>query len=175
MLRLVDSLLDYARAEDYIAAADDIDLGGLVDDIWEQITDAFPDRRAVLRRPAPFSCRFSRLALERILANLLRNAVAYVPDDRVPEIELDLKRLDNRLRISVADNGTGIPPDQQEKIFELFHRVQPAVSDGSGVGLAVVKRVVDAAGGTITVAPRPEGGAIFTVDLPLCLPESSAK
>ena len=96
-----------------------------------------------------------------------RNAVAYVPEDRVPEIELEIQRLDDYLHISVADNGIGIPPDQRDEIFKLFYRAQPTFTDGSGVGLAVVKRVVDAAHGTITVSPRSAGGTVVTIDLPL--------
>ncbi|GAG07364.1 unnamed protein product, partial [marine sediment metagenome] len=130
--------------------------------------DAFPNRKLVLRRPTqPETLRYSRMALERILANLLRNAVAYVPDDRRPKIEVEWQRSTDQITITVADNGIGIPADEQEKIFELFYRAQPAVSQGSGVGLAIVKKIIDAAHGTISVASRPGAGTVFTVNLPL--------
>lgn|GEM_PF-3664830 len=168
MLRLVESLLDYARAEDYTGSLEDLDLGRMVDDIWEQVIDAFPGRKAVLHRSSPpDSCRFSRVALARVLVNLLRNAVAYVPKERTPTVEVNWQRTDTQLTMSVADNGSGIPRDERKKIFELFYRAQPAATEGSGVGLAVVKKIVDAIGGTITVSARPGGGTVFTLELPL--------
>jgi len=168
MLRLVESLLDYARAEDCAEGTDDVELGRLVDDIWERVLDAFPGRDAVLQRPPQaVSCCFSRIALERVLANLLHNAVAYVPEDRAPEIEVQWKCADERLNIRVSDNGIGIPTDEKDKIFELFYRAQPTTGEGSGIGLAVVKKIVDAVKGTIDISARPAGGTIFTIDLPL--------
>lgn len=168
MLRLVESLLDYSRVPDRLNDDDEVELGPLVDDIWEQVVDAFPGRKAVLRRPSQSeTLRCSRVALERVLVNLLRNAVAYVPDDRRPKIEIGWRRSAGQMTITFADNGIGIPADEQDKIFELFYRTQPAAVQGSGVGLAVVKKIIDAIGGTITVSSQPGEGTVFSINLPV--------
>ncbi|MFC1475564.1 sensor histidine kinase [Candidatus Zixiibacteriota bacterium] len=160
--------MDYSRIPDEIDYRDEVELGYLVDEIWEQIVDAFPGRQAVLQRPEkPLAVRCSIMALERILANLLRNAVGYVPEDRRPKVKVGWRHSAGAMTITIADNGIGIPRDEQDKIFELFHRGQPAAGEGSGVGLAIVKKITDAAEGTISVASRPGEGTVFTVNLPL--------
>jgi len=175
MLRLVESLLDYSRAGEYIKGATEFELGTMVDDLWEQVTDTVPHRQAQLRRQsAPLTCRQPLAAMERILSNLLRNAVIYVSDKQTSSVEVDWQEIDNHLEVSVADNGIGILAEDREKIFELFYRAAPGFVGGSGVGLAAVKRILDAMNGTISVSPRPNGGSVFTVRIPLIDADSSS-
>jgi len=168
MLRLVESLLDYSRAGEYIKGTMEFELGAMVEDLWEQVTDAVPQREALLRRQAsPLTCRLPQAAMERIVSNLLRNAVVYVSDKNTPNVEVDWREVDDHLELTVADNGIGIAAADREKIFDLFYRAAPGFVDGSGVGLAAVKRIVDAMNGTIGVSPHPGGGSVFTVRIPL--------
>jgi signal transduction histidine kinase len=67
--------------------------------------------------------------------------------------------------LAVADNGPGIPADRLEQVFERF--VKSGDSTGSGLGLSIARDLVEAHGGTIAAANRPEGGAVFTIDLPV--------
>jgi signal transduction histidine kinase len=69
-----------------------------------------------------------------------------------------------QLRIQVADTGPGIPPDRLEHVFERF--VKSGDSTGSGLGLSIARDLVEAHGGTIAAANRPQAGAVFTIDLP---------
>jgi signal transduction histidine kinase len=69
--------------------------------------------------------------------------------------------------ISVTDNGPGIPADQRERIFEPFFRLPRSPGDGTGLGLAIVRRTIESHGGTITCGPSPNGGARFTLRLPV--------
>jgi signal transduction histidine kinase len=74
------------------------------------------------------------------------------------------------IRIEVSDRGVGIPPAEQSRIFEAFYRVEKGLEHdvkGSGLGLAVVKHVADAHGGTVAVDERPGGGSTFTLTLPV--------
>jgi signal transduction histidine kinase len=77
---------------------------------------------------------------------------------------------DGRLAITVADDGPGIPPDQLERIFERFHRVDEGRSrdgdGGSGLGLAIARAIVEAHGGRIWAEAAPGGGAAITLELP---------
>jgi signal transduction histidine kinase len=71
----------------------------------------------------------------------------------------------DRVEVSVADNGIGVPPDQAERIFEPFHRAA-AGREGTGIGLAVCARIVATHRGRIWVEPRKEGGTVFRFTLP---------
>ena len=70
------------------------------------------------------------------------------------------------LFIKVADHGAGLPADQVERIFNLFHRASTAKPGGTGLGLSIVKGFVEAQGGRVTAANRPGGGAVFTICMP---------
>ena len=108
--------------------------------------------------------------LHDVLRNLLHNATSYAPEGS--EIILSSARKDNRIVLSVADAGPGIPDADLPRVFERFYRVDKARSrntrdpGGTGLGLAIVKHLVGLHGGKVAVANRPGGGAIFTIELP---------
>jgi two-component system sensor histidine kinase KdpD len=83
-------------------------------------------------------------------------------------VEIQAQLADGQLRLSVADNGPGIPEAWRARVFDKFFRAPPAATGGSGLGLTIVKGFVEAHGGTVSVASRPGGGAQFT----LCLPQT---
>jgi two-component system sensor histidine kinase SenX3 len=102
------------------------------------------------------------------IRNLLENAVAYSPERT--RVVVTTRRVDDRVDISVADQGIGIPERDLERIFERFYRVDPARSratGGTGLGLAIVKHVTAAHGGTVTVQSVEGAGSTFTLSLPL--------
>jgi signal transduction histidine kinase len=107
-------------------------------------------------------------AVGQALANLVDNAVKYSATERV--ITIDARREGARLALSVADRGVGIPPGEHARIFEKFYRVGQSETQGrrgSGVGLALVRHVVEAHGGAVTVQSAPGQGSRFTLWLPL--------
>jgi signal transduction histidine kinase len=107
-------------------------------------------------------------AIDRAVANLLDNAVKYSDGDRAIQVKLD--RSDDEAVISVTDHGIGIPRDEQEKIFDRFHRVSTGlVHDvkGSGLGLSLVRHIAEAHGGSVTVESEVGTGSTFTIHLPL--------
>lgn len=106
------------------------------------------------------------LLLEQVLVNLLDNAARYTP----PQTAITISAaVDGKwLRLSVCDNGPGVPPGSEERIFEKFYRASPADSTrGSGLGLAICRAIAQVHGGTIAAANRPGGGAEFVLRLPL--------
>ncbi|GAB4138966.1 MAG: hypothetical protein Fur0037_04950 [Planctomycetota bacterium] len=107
-------------------------------------------------------------ALEAAVLNLLENAAKYGTDDhRDPEIELHLVDRGSEAAIEVLDRGRGVPEEERERVFEIFHRASNAGEvRGAGLGLSLVRHFAEAHGGKATCAPRDGGGSIFTIILP---------
>ncbi|OGL07080.1 MAG: hypothetical protein A3H48_01450 [Candidatus Rokubacteria bacterium RIFCSPLOWO2_02_FULL_71_18] len=110
-------------------------------------------------------------AVGQALANLVDNAIKYSAGRRALTVEARVA--DGRLALSVADAGIGIPAAEQGRIFEKFYRAGRSETEGrrgSGVGLALVKHVAEAHGGTVAVESRPGEGSRFTLRLPVAGP-----
>ncbi|OGX90065.1 hypothetical protein BEN49_23990 [Hymenobacter coccineus] len=108
---------------------------------------------------------FSPKNLRSILYNLLSNAAKYHAPGRPPVVALRGCRAAGRVLLEVEDNGLGLSPEQQGRLFGMFQRLHDHV-EGSGVGLYTVKKIVENAGGTITVRSQLGVGSTFTVTLP---------
>ncbi|GAA4503463.1 hypothetical protein GCM10023172_28340 [Hymenobacter ginsengisoli] len=108
---------------------------------------------------------FSAKNLRSVVYNLLSNAIKYRAPDRLPQVALRCRRAEGQVLLEVQDNGLGLDATQQSKLFGMFRRLHSHV-EGSGVGLYMVKRMVENAGGTITVQSQPGVGSTFTVALP---------
>jgi len=107
---------------------------------------------------------FDGLLIEQVLINLLENAIKYTPPGS--PIDISGRGDDNMLTISIADRGPGLPPGDEEQIFDKFYRGESA-QGGVGLGLSICRAIIAAHGGRIWAANRPGGGAIFTFTLPL--------
>ena len=105
------------------------------------------------------------LLMERVVINLLENAMKYTPPGT--PIEISGRIQDRELLVAIADYGPGVPPGQEELIFEKFYQVAPGSQRGAGLGLTICRRIVEAHGGRIWAANRPEGGANFHFTIPL--------
>ncbi len=107
-----------------------------------------------------------RAQLVEVLQNLLQNAIRYMGDQPSPRIDVGARREGSEpFVLTVEDNGIGIEPEYQEKIFELFQRLD-AGTEGTGVGLALVKRIVELHGGRIRVESEGKGrGSTFCFTL----------
>jgi len=109
--------------------------------------------------------------LERVLCNLLENAVKYTPAGSA--IEISAQASDTHVMLRVDDHGPGLPKGREEAIFEMFERGRKeSAAPGVGLGLAICRAIVQAHGGTIRGETRPGGGARFSVDLPRGTPPS---
>jgi len=108
------------------------------------------------------SLNFSKKNLKSILYNLLSNAIKYRSPERTPEVFVKLDKFDGKTQLSVRDNGLGIPLDKQDKVFTIFKRFHSHV-EGSGLGLYIVKRIVDNCKGQIQVNSTLNQGTTFTI------------
>jgi len=107
-------------------------------------------------------------ALEQVISNLLDNALKYSGDSK--RISVQVGREDGDAVVSVTDYGVGIPRDELSRVFERFHRVSTGLVHnvkGSGLGLSLVKHIVEAHGGRVTVASEVGRGSTFTIYIPL--------
>lgn len=110
---------------------------------------------------APSRWSLDAEAMRRALANLLQNAAQASPDGSVPTAAVRAEG--SRLVYAVGDRGPGVPPHERARIFEPFHTTK---TRGTGLGLAVTRRIVESHGGRIWVEDGPEGGALFRLELP---------
>ncbi len=105
--------------------------------------------------------------IEETIANMLFNSVKYTPDGG--RVDMDVKQDGEFIHVRIADTGIGIPPAEMPRIFEEFYRAENARAverDGTGLGLAFAKQVVERHGGRMWVENNPGGGSIFTFTLP---------
>jgi signal transduction histidine kinase len=107
------------------------------------------------------------VALEAALSNLLTNALKFVPAHTAPKVSIWTEEHDNRVSISIADNGIGIPEHHKKKIFQVFQRLHSQKEyPGTGIGLAIVSKAVQRMGGEVGVESEPGKGSRFWIDLP---------
>ena len=114
--------------------------------------------------------------LRQVVANLVENGVKYSPDGGTVRIALEPQ--DRILRISVSDEGIGIPAVEQRRIFEKFYRVDPNMErgiGGTGLGLYISRELVRRVGGRIQVESIPGQGSTFVVELPLAAAEKPSR
>ncbi|WP_299700304.1 PAS domain-containing sensor histidine kinase [uncultured Pontibacter sp.] len=119
----------------------------------------------VYTQEAP-TLNFSRKNFKSILLNLLSNAIKYRSPDRTLQIHVRTSMQNGFFVLTVQDNGLGIPAGKQERVFQLFKRMHVHVQ-GSGVGLYIVKRIVNNSGGTVQVESKENVGTTFSVSLPI--------
>lgn len=172
--RLVSTLLDVSslRLGRMTLVLEDLDLGALVRDIAEQFTEdaARAGSPISIEGPPSVRGRWSRTRLEQVLVNLLSNAIKFGAG---APIDVTLEEAFGRARLVVRDRGSGIEPARLPRIFECFERGVSARSYGGlGLGLFLVRSIVEAHGGVVKVESTPGAGAQFTVELPL-QPETS--
>jgi two-component system sensor histidine kinase KdpD len=102
----------------------------------------------------------------RVLVNVIDNALKYSPADK--PVEIHAHETKDRLEIKVTDHGESIPPEDLERIFDKFYRVQrPDNVSGTGLGLSISKGIVEAHGGSIKAENRRSGGAVISISVPL--------
>lgn len=104
-------------------------------------------------------------SLLQCFSNLLGNAMKFIPEGRVPEVEIFASRTPFGLRVSVKDNGIGIDAAHHERIFQMFERAAARQIPGTGIGLAIVKKAVKRMGGSVGVISAPGKGAEFWFEL----------
>lgn len=172
--RLVDSLLTLARADagQALVAREPVALAPVIRITMVKLESMASERGVRLEFAAANDAENATVngdavALERVVRNLVENAVKHSPTDHT--VQVTLKAVAERIQLSVQDQGIGIPPEHLPKLFGRFYRVDAArrrTDGGAGLGLAIVKTLAEAMGGTVSVQSEIGVGSTFTVELP---------
>jgi len=166
---LILDILAYSRLsrEDVPLQPEDPEL--LIRTALEQLAKEIRDKGAGVRVEPPFpKVRGHEGMLVQVLVNLISNGIKFVAPGAVPEVRIRGERRGGSLRIWIEDNGIGIDPEYQGKIFGLFQRLNRAEAyPGSGVGLAIVRRAMERMGGSTGVESAPGKGSRFWIELAL--------
>lgn len=165
MHRLVDDLVVLAKADrpDFVRPAP-TDVAQLTDEVADKARSLGPQRWVVTSR-ADVTVALDAQRVTQAMLQLAANAAKFAPDDSTVRIGSEV--VDDRLRLVVADEGPGVPPDEAERVFERFARAHAGRGvEGSGLGLPIVAAIAAAHGGTVTVVQDAGPGATFVVELP---------
>jgi len=167
LARLVRELLDISRIRlgRLELHPEPMDLGEVVRDVVERFADeqALPHAMPSLRVEGSAQGLWDRIRLEQVVANLLANALRY---GQGKPVDLTVRAHDGEAFLQVKDRGVGIAPEARKRIFERFERASSRNFGGLGLGLYIVRQIVEAHGGIITVESELGVGSTFTVKLP---------
>ncbi len=170
VIRQVDDLLDLVRTgkgtRRYARGVFDLNL--VAHEAATALRDRFPpDGLGVKLADGDVRVNADPDAVRQIIRNLLDNAAKYAAAKG--RVDIEVAHAGGWARVTVADRGDGIPPDQRERIFERFYRIDndlTRTTGGTGIGLCLARCFARDLGGDVTVAARPGGGSIFTLELP---------
>ncbi len=170
---LIEDLLTLSRIESgkLRMARESVDLAAVITDVHKAVLPLLAGRSLAL--DVDVAADLGTIVgdsghLERVVLNLLTNAIKFTPDGG--RVGIVGRAVDGIVRVSVADNGIGIPEDEQARLFTRFFRssrAQERAIQGTGLGLAIVKSIVEQHGGSIVVESTPDVGTTVTVTLPV--------
>lgn len=171
--RLISDLLAYTRISKTRVPLEPLCLDTLVGQIQREHPE-FTLPAAAVQLQGPLGRVVGNEAyVTQCVTNLLGNAVKFVAAGRFPVVKVWSERIGPNVRLNVEDNGIGVPPEQSARIFQMFERLHPSAGyEGTGVGLAIVRRAAQRMNGSVGVRPAPDGGSIFWLELPAAEPEA---
>jgi signal transduction histidine kinase len=174
MDQLVSDLLNYSRLTRGDLQIKPISLQEIVDEAHHQLEAEFAQKQVQLKMEAAPIMAFGQYTiLAQVICNLLSNAIKFVADGVRPSISVLIEEKGNWARLSVKDNGIGIPREDHERIFRVFERLHTSSAyPGTGIGLAIVAKGIKRLGGRFGVISEPGQGSTFWLELPKAAPEA---
>lgn len=167
MQSLIHDLLALSRIGRRERTLSEVDFNRLIEQVLINLQVTIEQSQAkVTYEPLP-TLIVDPTQLTQLFQNLIGNAIKFC-GDALPEVYISARQQDDHWLFSVQDNGIGVPPDQQERIFMIFQRLHGRGEyPGTGIGLAICKKIVERHGGTIWVEAQPNQGSIFYFTIPL--------
>jgi signal transduction histidine kinase len=165
--RLVAALLSLAQVGDMALHVQAVDLRRLVIEVVDQIAlEQGAANLPQIKIDALPQVRADPELLQRVLVNLIGNAIKFSRDGDPGHIEIGATRMATEVEVFVRDNGVGFEADQAARLFAPFERLHGAAFDGHGIGLSIVRRAVERHGGRVWAESQPGRGAVFRFSLP---------
>lgn len=181
MQKLIEDLLTYSRTNTGEKTFESVNLNELVKEVKGDLREMIEAKHATILSEKLPTAHVIKFQFAQLLTNILSNALKFSKEDVAPHIEIcyevvngstiehDSKNLKGQFhKISIKDNGIGFEPEHRYKIFEVFQRLHGRSEySGTGIGLAICKKIVDNHGGVITAESNLDQGATFNVFLPV--------
>jgi signal transduction histidine kinase len=169
MQRLITDLLTFSRVGRTSEGFAPVDLAPLVTRTWNGLQGRVDETGGSLETDLEDGVLVEgdEALMQMLLTNLVSNSLKYHRDDAAPRVCVSARRVGDQVLLSVADNGIGIPDEYAEKVFVIFQRLHGRDEyEGTGIGLALVKKIVEFHGGHVSLAPSPLGGTCVQCALP---------
>jgi signal transduction histidine kinase len=165
---LTEDLLAYARLSRVAVELKPVSLEAVVDDVLTQLEADIQGKKARITVEKPLPQVMGQYAtLVQVVANLLTNGIKFVAPGVRPQVRVRTEERTAWVRLWVQDNGIGIAPQYQERIFGIFERLHDIEAyPGTGIGLAIVRKGIERMGGRVGVESAPDQGSAFWVELP---------
>jgi PAS domain S-box-containing protein len=167
MRRLIDDLLEYSRTGRSSKLDDLVDMKAVFDDVTDNLAQAIEAKGARVEAGTLPTVLSDRTLLTQLLQNLVANALKFSQDGRAPVVRVNCTEDESGWTVTVADNGIGIDAKDFDRIFTIFQRLHAREQyEGTGIGLALCKKIVELHGGRIQVESKPGEGSTFRFTLP---------
>ncbi len=174
LLRLINQMLDIARIETgsmhvHLKQSDIVSYLGYLTELFSSVAHEKNIRLVFLPEVSQVVMDFDPDKLVHIVSNLLSNALKFTPEGGSIDVKTSLNVKEDLFTIQITDTGKGIPPDHINHVFDRFYQVENSYGSvgGSGLGLALVKEIVELLSGNISVESQPAKGTTFYVNLPV--------
>jgi PAS domain S-box-containing protein len=161
MESLIMDLLALSRIGREARTPEAVSLADVVDESLVEMAERIRERGITVVRGDLGTVWAIRVQMEQVMGNLLSNAIKYIGNAPFPVVEVGSVDRGDRLEVYVKDNGIGIDPTYHERIFEIFQRLGEVEAEGTGIGLTIVRKIVEAAGGRVWVESAKDQGATF--------------
>jgi PAS domain S-box-containing protein len=164
MQSMVKDLLTYSRVQTREGEFDEVDTGEVIEDVLLDLRKTVEIEDATVTHDELPKVRADRSRMTQLFQNLIRNGIEHTVD-RNPEVHVGVNEREDVYEFYVEDNGEGVPEDQQHKVFEVFEQAGGR-TDGTGIGLAICRRIVEQHGGDIRVDSEDSEGSTFYFTIP---------
>ena len=166
MREMIDGLLAYSRVETQGDPFEPIDMNAVLEDVRQDLAVCIEESDATIEDGDLPQVEGDPRQLRQLFQNLLSNAIEYSGDES-PHVEIDAERDGETWTVAVRDDGIGIEPDAQDRVFDVFQRLHGQEEHpGTGIGLALCERIAERHGGDICLDSEPGEGSTFSVALP---------
>ena len=173
---LINDLLTYSRVGTRALQLETVDSNHLVDQVVGDLAAAIRESKAEVTRDDLPVLQADPIQLRQLFQNLIANGIKFHRPEERPRVHISVTHASGRCTLSVSDNGIGIEPQYQERIFALFQRLHTRADyPGTGIGLAICKKIVERHGGQICIESEPGRGTTFRFTLPTTILDEKGK